>query len=98
MKYSNREDRNIRNIVKNTSLYPSRRTIKSKYDVTRVVEEFANGLNGFDDNLVDKYYIPGHIPTRDIMTELGDTLGKPSTANKVSLFILVIAVFLLLRF
>jgi hypothetical protein len=94
VKYSNRQDREIRDTIRETAPYPSRKSIKNKYGVTRVVEEFANGLDGYTDAvLLDKYYMPGHVPTRDIMTELGST--EATTTNKVSFGLLMLAFFLL---
>jgi hypothetical protein len=96
VKYSNRIDRDIRNTIRKTAPYPSRKSIKNNHRVTRFVEEFASGLSGYNDAvLLDKYYMPGHIPTRDIMTELGD--AETTTTNKVSFGLLLLALFLLLR-
>lgn len=96
-KYSDRDDRDIRNSVKNTPAYPSRKSIKNKYDVSRTVDEFANGLGGLGDiAIIDKYYMPGHIPSRDVMTELNGT-PEASTANKLSLGFLLLGIILLLN-
>ena len=96
-KYSNREDRDIRKTIEQTPPYPSRKSIKCKYDIERVVNKFSHGLNGLNDaDLLDKYYMPGHVPSRDIMTELGDTPSS-STTNKVSLGLLALGIFLLLN-
>lgn len=94
MKYSARDDRQIRSKVKNTAPYPSRRSIKKKYDVTRAVEDFGNTLGNFDMSIIDRYYMPGHIPARDIMTELGE-VKTAFTPNKISFVLMMLGILLL---
>jgi len=75
MKYDEREDREIRSLIRKTAPYDSRKTIKRKYDVTRFVNKFASGLGESDDDILDKYYTPDHRPSRDAMTEMGGFNG-----------------------
>jgi len=78
--YDEREDRKIRELIRNTAPYDSRKTIKCKYDVTRFVDKFASGLGGHVDDILDKYYTPDHSPTRDVMTEMGDVTSASGPA------------------
>ena len=106
MKYSNREDRKIRELVRSTAPYDSRKTIKNRYDVTRFVSKYASELGdggdgGEDDNevldeVLDKYYTPDHTPTRDVMTEMGDT-NKPGTMSLVSFGLMLLFIGFLLK-
>jgi len=99
MKFNRRDDRDLRQTVKETKPYESRKSIKRRFDVNQVVNNFAKGLDGFGDNhakLLDKYYMPSHIPTRDILTELS---GIPKKSLKTVAIAIAIALglFLLLR-
>ena len=49
MKYSRREDRYIIHNVKKAKPYESKRSIRTRYDINRVVDGFSSGLGSYGD-------------------------------------------------
>jgi hypothetical protein len=54
VKYSLREDRDIRNTIKRAKPYESKRSIRSRYDVNRVVDRFSSGLGSYGEEAKSK--------------------------------------------
>lgn len=108
MKYSHREDREIRRRIRKSLPYESRKKSKAKYAVDQKVQRIAHGLGGLGQDepyiskyaapapthnaLLDKYYIPSHYPSRDILTELGNV----STVSKIPVGIVATVIVYLL--
>ena len=80
--YSN--DRDLKNTIRNTKKYKSRRELRNDHKVMSTVNRWRSGLGEeiqeeaqeeSDELIQDKYYVPDHFPPRDIATEMAGYAG-----------------------
>ena len=97
--YSN--DRDLKNTIRNTKKYKSRRELRNDHKVRSTVNRWRSGLGEeiqeeSDEFVQDKYYVPDHFPSRDIATEMSGYpgLGK---GNLLKYSLMAIAGFIVFK-
>jgi len=97
-RYTTGRDRALKDTIRRTKKYKSRRELHNDYRVRSAVNKWRRkGLGELEPEFIeDKYYVPEHFPAHDIATEMG-SYGEFTKSKVVKIALTVAAGYILFR-